>query len=178
MSHGKHTDGSAPTVRRLNRLILATTAVVLLAVAGAAFQQGSRRANGRDTLSRMGVDSLTLTVYESPNCECCARWVSRMRNNGFTVAVVEEVDVTPTKRKLGVPDGAASCHTATIGNYVIEGHVPAADIVRLLAERPNVVGLAAPGMPNGSPGMEVGLKDHYTVVTFDRNGVTAPFAVH
>ena len=117
-------------------------------------------------------------VYKSPTCGCCEGWTAHMRANGFHVITKNVYDVTPIKDANGVPPELASCHTATVDGYVIEGHVPASDIKRLLAERPKIRGLAAPGMPAGSPGMEGPYKDHYDVLTFDKNGRTTVFAQH
>jgi hypothetical protein len=102
-----------------------------------------------------------------------------MRASGFTVEVHDQDDVTPIKRASGVPESATSCHTAQVGGYVVEGHVPVADIRRMLRERPRIVGIAAPGMPVGSPGMEVGSRrDSYDVVSFTQDGRTAVFERH
>ena len=121
----------------------------------------------------------TLLVTKTAYCGCCKLWVERMKAAGFTVVVKDVESVTPTARKLGVPDDLRSCHTSQIGGYAIEGHVPAADIKRLLAEHPKAAGLAVPGMVMGTPGMEHG--DHsmpYEVILFDRSGKTKVFAVH
>ena len=123
----------------------------------------------------------TLTVYKSPTCGCCRNWVEHMRANGFHVIAVDQPDVTPVKREHGVTEQLASCHTALVSGYAIEGHVPAADVRRLLAERPaGVRGLAVPGMPTGSPGMEMPgtPPDRYDVVAFDSTGRTRVFASH
>lgn len=105
-------------------------------------------------------------VSKDPNCGCCTGWVEHLRNNGFTATVVETKDVQAVKARLRVPEELASCHTAEIAGYVIEGHVPAHAIDRLLAEKPNARGLAVPGMPIGSPGMEGGRPEVYEVVLF------------
>ena len=117
-------------------------------------------------------------VYKSPTCGCCEKWVEHMKANGFRVVVHDTADVTPVKQRAGVTPQLASCHTAFIGGYAIEGHVPAEDVRRLLRDRPDVAGLAAPGMPNGSPGMEGMGRDPYDVVAFKRDGGTAVFASH
>ena len=112
-----------------------------------------------------------VVVYKSPSCGCCGGWVDHMRANGFTVAVKERDDLTPVKARLGVPDSLQSCHTAEVGGYVVEGHVPAADIRRLLTERPRARGLAVPGMPAGSPGMgDGGHREAYQVILFGDGG--------
>ena len=121
----------------------------------------------------------TLLVTKSAFCGCCKVWVERMKAAGFTVVVKDVDNVTPTARKLGVPDNLRSCHTSQIGGYAIEGHVPAADIKRLLAERPKAAGIAVPGMVMGAPGMEHGdHKEPYQVMLFDRTGTTRVFASH
>jgi hypothetical protein len=96
-----------------------------------------------------------MTVTRDPNCGSCGNWVKHIKAAGFPVEVAQVDDVLPLKAKLGVPGALISCHTAEIGGYVIEGHVPAEVVKRLLVERPNAIGLAVPGMPVGSPGMEV-----------------------
>ncbi|GJD77498.1 DUF411 domain-containing protein [Methylobacterium gregans] len=109
----------------------------------------------------------TVAVTKDPNCGCCEKWVTHLRDAGFTVTVTEG-PVNPVKARLGVPRDLASCHTAQVGGYVVEGHVPAGAIKRLLAEKPQGTGLAVPGMPVGSPGMEVdGMEpDTYEVTLF------------
>ena len=121
-----------------------------------------------------------VTVYKSPTCGCCAKWVEHMQAAGFEVQTVNQSDVTPKKNELGVPTGVRSCHTATVGDYAIEGHVPAGDVKRLLAEQPGVAGLAVPGMPTGSPGMEMPGRapQSYQVYAFDSGRATGVFAQH
>ena len=116
-----------------------------------------------------------VTVYKDPNCGCCGAWVDYMKANGFSVTVHDVRDMTPHKQKLGVPERLASCHTAVIDGYTIEGHVPVSDIRRLLAERPKARGLAVPGMPQGSPGMETGKLDPYDVLLFQTGGKTSVY---
>ena len=107
-----------------------------------------------------------IMVWKSPSCGCCGAWVAYMREHGFKVTVVDMNDVSPVKRQHKVPETLWSCHTAVVDGYVIEGHVPAPDIERLLREHPNVAGLAVPGMVTGSPGMEGGRAQAYDVVSF------------
>lgn len=109
-----------------------------------------------------------MTVTRDPNCGCCGGWVTHVKAARFPVEVVEATDLAPLKTRLGVPDALTSCHTAEVGNYVVEGHVPADAIKRLLAERPQATGLAVAGMPIGSPGMEVSgtPPETYEVVLF------------
>lgn len=121
----------------------------------------------------------TVTVYKSPSCGCCSEWVKHMENNGFEVTTIDTQNINQIKANAGLTRALASCHTAFVGDYVIEGHVPASDIQRLLAEAPTARGLTAPGMPVGSPGMEVGDRhDPYTVMLFNENGQSQPFAHH
>lgn len=112
-----------------------------------------------------------VVVYKSPSCGCCGNWVEHLRAGGFTVAVRERHDLTPVKARFGVPAPLEACHTAEVGGYVVEGHVPATEFRRLLAERPKARGLAVPGMPVGSPGMEDGgRREAYRVIQFGENG--------
>lgn len=121
--------------------------------------------------------SAEVTVYKSPTCGCCKKWVEHLQANGFSVKAVDTEDVVKHKLANGVPYELGSCHTALVGGYVVEGHVPASDIKRLLKERPPVRGLAVPGMPIGSPGMEQGAhKQRYEVLTFDKQGKTTVFS--
>jgi hypothetical protein len=120
-----------------------------------------------------------MTVYKSPTCGCCAKWVAHMRNAGFDVTVNDVPNVGEIKAQHHVPADAQSCHTALVGGYVVEGHVPADVVNQLLKEKPAVAGLAVPGMPIGSPGMESadGNKQAYNVVSFDKAGKTQVYAV-
>jgi hypothetical protein len=116
-------------------------------------------------------------VFKSPYCECCAAWVEHMRAAGFAVKVTLVNDTTTARRRLGMPDPFGSCHTATVGGYVLEGHVPAAEVEKLLKAKPAATGLAVPGMPPGSPEMEVGTRqDPYKVFLIDKNGRETVFA--
>jgi hypothetical protein len=110
-------------------------------------------------------------VYKDPDCGCCGAWAEHMRRNGFRVATHDVRDLAAVKRKHGVPEKLGSCHTATVAGYTIEGHVPADAVRRLLAQRPDgVIGLAVPGMPLGSPGMESPTPQRYDVLAFDAKG--------
>lgn len=121
----------------------------------------------------------TLEVIKTPSCGCCKLWVERMQAAGFTVTTRDVADTSPTAKAAGVPDGLRSCHTAKIGGYVIEGHVPAADIRRLLAQKPKAVGLSVPGMVPGSPGMEMGGRmDRYQVMLIQKGGKHTVWATH
>ena len=129
---------------------------------------------------RAAIEGQPVKVYKTATCGCCAAWVEHMRMAGFTVAVEDVVDLAAVKDTLGIPQGLGSCHTARVGGYVVEGHVPAEDVARLLATRPDgVTGIAVPGMPMGSPGMEVPGRpaDPYDVVAFGSAGQSV-FASH
>jgi hypothetical protein len=119
-----------------------------------------------------------MNVYKSPTCGCCSDWVGYVEQHGFTVTVEDVADLAAIKAEHKIPAAMQSCHTALVDGYVIEGHVPVKDIERLLAERPDVVGIAVPGMPIGSPGMEVAgtAPEPFDVVAFDASGNTAVFA--
>jgi len=119
-----------------------------------------------------------MQVYKSPTCSCCQKWVDYVQKRGYQVTVSNVSDLNSVKRELGVPSGASSCHTAVIGGYFIEGHVPEEDISRLLTERPNISGLAVPGMPIGSPGMEGPNPQPYTVFAVQKDGKLTVFAEH
>lgn len=124
--------------------------------------------------------SAHMVVHKSPSCGCCGLWVDHMREAGFAVEVRDIDNVHPIKERVGVPFGMGSCHTAEIGGYFIEGHVPAEDIKRLLPHKPDAKGLALPGMPAGSPGMEMpdGRTQAYTVELVRQDGTTETFAQH
>ena len=118
-----------------------------------------------------------MTVYRSPTCGCCEKWIAHMVKQGFTVKDIPSEDMPSVKERLGVPTALQSCHTAVVEGYVVEGHVPAGDVKRLLKTKPQASGLAAPGMPTGSPGMEVGgLKGNFSVILFDKQGNAATFS--
>lgn len=145
---------------------LRTLAAGMVAVIGGSSELLARAAKTR------------MTVYKSPTCGCCVAWVKHVRAAGFDVREVDVDDVTPYKTKHGVPLDLASCHTGVVGEYAFEGHVPADLIQRLLKEKPkHAKGLAVPGMPAGSPGMEVpGRKDAFNVMLFDGKGGRSVYA--
>lgn len=148
-------------------LIVAAAAMLFIAPPG-----------GGESASDARSSSSTLVVYKSPTCGCCVSWAEYMEESGFDVEVRDVDDMGAVKAQYGVGRDVSSCHTAVIGDYVIEGHVPAEDVTRLLAERPAVLGLAVPGMPIGSPGMEQGDPANYhdyDVVTFDGRGQSELF---
>jgi hypothetical protein len=123
---------------------------------------------------------VSVTVYKNAQCGCCKNWVEHLRKEGFEVTAKDVDDLAAIKTKLGVPASLGSCHTAIVGPYVVEGHVPAADIRKLLAAKPKVVGIGVPGMPMGSPGMEMpGMPaDKYDVMAFAKDGKQRVFASH
>jgi hypothetical protein len=148
-------------------LVLAI-AVLLAGAAGASFAMASPEvADGLEA-----VPAPQMTVYATPTCGCCGAWVEHMRDNGFTVDVVYRDDLEPIRRLRKLPPALTSCHLGVVDGYAVEGHVPAEVVHRLLKDRPEILGVAAPGMPAGSPGMEMpnGFKQPYDIVSGDENG--------
>ena len=151
-------------------------------------QSPSRRTFVRTTLTLLGLASLGLphismaaieanvvTVWKTPTCGCCKDWVIHLRKEGFSVVTNDVNDTAPIRQKLGLPAKFGSCHTAQVGGYVLEGHVPAREVKRLLRDKPIAVGLTVPGMPVGSPGMEMkgemqGVRDAFDVLLVSRDG--------
>lgn len=127
--------------------------------------------------STTSTDLPTVTVYKSPTCSCCSNWIAHLEDNGFPVEAKDRANVAPVKRQLGVPEDLAACHTAVVEDYVVEGHVPAEQVKRLLRESPDLRGIAVAGMPAGSPGMEQGdYVEPYDVVAFTASGETTVVA--
>ena len=117
-----------------------------------------------------------LTVYRSPTCTCCGRWLEHMKQNGFAIKDIPTEDMDAIKRQHGVPAALQSCHTALVGGYWVEGHVPAEDVKKLLRDKPAVAGISVPGMPVGTPGMEMGPRqDPFAVMQLDKSGNTSVF---
>lgn len=136
-------------------------------------------ASGMATAAEEAAADREMTVYRSPTCGCCGKWIAHAKLNRFAVKDIVSDDMQAVKQKFGVPEKLASCHTAIVDGYVVEGHVPAGDIEKLLQTKPDVVGISAPGMPMGSPGMEMGGKqDDYAVVSFDKDGKAQVFSEH
>ena len=160
------------TVRRL--LVLGIVALAAACGGGSGREPGASDRVSTDATSG-GAEDVTMTVYKSPTCGCCAKWVDHVREAGFRVEVRDTSNVQPVKMEHGLPGHLASCHTALVGGYVVEGHVPADVIRRLLRERPEVAGIAVPGMPIGSPGMEGPYTDRYQVVAFSKDGSTSVY---
>ncbi|MEC4818717.1 MAG: DUF411 domain-containing protein [Scytonema sp. PMC 1069.18] len=130
--------------------------------------------NANNDISQFGTNSspeLDITVYRSPYCGCCGGWVEHLRAQGFQTTEIKTEHMEAIKQKYRIPQDMASCHTAVINGYVIEGHVPSKDIKQLISKKLSVVGITVPGMPIGSPGMEVGnKKEPFNVVSFDKKG--------
>jgi hypothetical protein len=153
---------------------------VAQAAALTAASLGARRLLGMPAGVPAGGPATAITVYKSASCGCCANWVDHLRANGFAPIVHDEADMDAIKDELAVPTNVRSCHTALVDRYLVEGHVPAADLRRLLKEHPAIVGLAVPGMPKSTPGMAVpgDAPEPYEVVAFARDGKTTPYAKH
>ena len=151
-----------------------TIAIAAVAIAGFAYGVAAQqKAPAAGALPKV-------TVYKTSSCGCCKLWVDHLKASGFDVQAmdVSSADVRAVSKTAGLKDEDVSCHTAKIGNYVVEGHVPADDIKRRLKEKPAIAGLSAPGIPQGSPGMEQGSKEPYDVVAFTKDGKTTVFAKH
>ena len=134
------------------------------------------RGEAASTAAAPAAKPIAIKVYKTPQCGCCKAWVQHLSRNGFQVETMDMPDLALVKQKYGVTPGLEACHTAIVNGYVVEGHVPADVIKRLLRERPAVVGIAVPGMPAGSPGMEGAMKERYDVLTFDRAGRSRVYA--
>ena len=119
-----------------------------------------------------------IDVYKSPNCGCCGSWIDHLKAAGFEIRAHNVMDIPAARKQLGMPDSLGSCHTAKVGGYVVEGHVPAADIQRLLKEKPKALGIAVPSMPPGSPGMEGPKPVPYNTLLVQAGGETSIFAKH
>lgn len=152
---------------------MAAIAGLVLVVAGVL---AGRLAGGGPAAEVSEAQPGEVVVYKSPTCGCCAAWVDHMRQAGFRVRAVDTGNLAATKAELGVDPALQSCHTAVVDGYVVEGHVPADVVRRLLRERPDVAGLAVPGMPVGSPGMEGPDPRPYDVLAFTEDGAARVFA--
>ena len=151
-----------------------------LSVAGCGAAQSNTSSEETRRSEKVNAPS-AMTVYRDPSCGCCEAWAEQAKGQGFAVTVIDRADMPAIKRQHGVPEELSSCHTAIVAGYAIEGHVPLADVRRLLVERPKGVrGLAVPGMPRGSPGMEMpdGSRDPYQVMAFDAEGRASVFSKH
>jgi len=157
------------------RITRATIAIAVMVIAGLAYGVAAQqKAPAAAALPKV-------TVYKTSSCGCCRMWVDHMKASGFDVQAmdVSSADVRAVSKAAGLRDEETSCHTAKIGNYTVEGHVPADDIKRMLKEKPAIAGIAAPGMPMGSPGMDQGgAREPYDVVAFTKDGRSTVFAKH
>ena len=131
-----------------------------------------------DALIKETVNAEEIMVYKSPTCGCCKKWVKHLQDEGFTVKTKDIANLIPVKKQFGVNPAYQSCHTAKVGQYFIEGHVPASDIKKLLKEKPAIKGLTVPGMVTGSPGMEGAYKDRYNVLAIDKNDNYSVYSSH
>jgi hypothetical protein len=165
-------------MRRPITLFCLTTVIMSAACAGADDEHAEAAGDGAVTQvasAQMPSDAVTasadtIEVWKDPNCGCCKSWVEHMRKHGFTVIAHDTADMTPVKQRNKVGADLASCHTGVIRGYTIEGHVPADLVRKMLDEKPAIAGLAVPGMPMGSPGMEGGRADKYDVIAFTADG--------
>jgi len=153
---------------RKTTLIYSAAAMLIAGAIGVSAQQSAATAKP------------TAVVYKTASCGCCKMWVEHLKANGFTVEAkdVSADEVRAVSKAAGLKDDDTSCHTAKIGGYIVEGHVPASDIQRMLKEKPAIAGIAAPGMPQGSPGMEQGSKEPFDVVAFTKDGKTKLYSKH
>jgi hypothetical protein len=153
-----------------------------LVLVGCTAAQNSRQPTSENvtaTAEAQAVLASEITVFRSPTCGCCGKWIDHAEAAGFQVKDELTEDMSAIKQQYGVPQTLTSCHTTVVGDYVVEGHVPVEDVQRLLVEKPDVAGIAVPGMPIGSPGMESGdYTEPYTVFSFTESGETAAFAEH
>lgn len=149
--------------------------VLLLALAACGTGEAGELA-GEDQAFAVSSDMPAIVVYKTASCGCCNGWVEHLREAGFTVDARDVRDLMTVKRDAGVPVGMSSCHTALVDGYVVEGHVPAEHVARMLEQRPEIVGIAVPGMPIGSPGMEGGTPEPYQVLTIGHDGSSGVFA--
>jgi hypothetical protein len=147
-----------------------------LVVAGTVITVASAGVSATPVAGASKTKPIAIKVYKTPECGCCKAWVTHLRNNGFQVETMDMPDLSLLKQKYGVKPALQACHTAVVNGYVVEGHVPADVILKLLREHPAVAGVAVPGMPMGSPGMEGASKQPYDVYTFDRAGRSRVYA--
>jgi len=137
---------------------------------------GAAAALATGAVPALAAAPIAITVYKDPSCGCCTKWVEHMRAHGFRVTTRDTTDLDQVKETFGVPRELQSCHTGTVGAYVVEGHVPAELVKKMVAERPRIAGLAVPGMPVGAPGMEGGAPQPYAVIAYTREGGTSVYA--
>lgn len=162
----------------LRRTVVSLAGVAMATIGMLSILGSTAPTSYASTISQASVETTApnITVYRSPNCSCCGGWIDHLKKQGFSVQNLPTSDIEAVKQKFNVPDNLTSCHTAMIDGYVIEGHVPANDIKRLLQEKSNVSGLSVPNMPVGTPGMEMGnKKDPFTVFSFHHKDTVAVF---
>jgi len=175
----KSTSGTIPSVFSKRNLLRGLIfSVALGATAFAVAQQPATPVATPVAIKQAGRTLPVVDVYKSPQCGCCKSWASHLQAAGFKVVLHDVDDVPAARHKMGMPDKFGSCHTARVGQYLIEGHVPAADIKRLLAEHPEAKGLAVPGMVQGSPGMEGGASQPYDTLLISGDGTASVFKHH
>lgn len=147
------------------RIVLGVGGFFLILIGAILYQ-----ANTKQDQLQESIGTSQMTVYKSPTCGCCGGYVSHMKRQGFDVDVVQQNNISGVKQTLGVPETLKSCHTSVIGDYVVEGHIPEEVIEKLLVEKPDVLGIALPDMPNGSPGMPGIKKEPFVIYSFDNDG--------
>ncbi|MEO1209742.1 MAG: DUF411 domain-containing protein [Cyanobacteria bacterium J06638_20] len=161
------------------KVVLVGLVITGLVSTSCSLARGPEVSTVQGTSAEQAAITRELTVFRSPTCGCCGLWIEHMEAAGFTVKDNLTEDMTAIKEQYGVPANLASCHTTVVDGYIVEGHIPAEDVQRLLIEKPDVAGIAVPGMPIGSPGMESGdYVEPYTVFSFTEDGMTAAFAEH
>jgi len=161
----------------LNQTGSLVVCAMLLSACSADVPQGGQETVMAKSTTSVKAELPLITVYKSPTCGCCTEWVTYLEDEGFSVTAIDHDDVDQIKAENGLTDPSLkSCHTALVDGYVVEGHVPASDIEKLLAERPDVIGLTAPGMPMMSPGMNSLIPKDYDVLAFQKNGKTRVFS--
>ena len=153
-----------------NKFILALLIVGLISVAGCTSQTG-----GNNQISGEVTEGVTATIFKSPGCGCCGVYSQYMDKKGFNVQIVDTEDLSPIKTKHNIPRSMQSCHTTVVGDYFVEGHVPIEAIQKLLSEKPDIAGIAMPGMPSGSPGMPGSKRGPFVVYAVNKDGSTNEF---
>ena len=160
-------------------LSLAATSLVLAGCTAAEDSRMSTASSPEDVAIAQAALASEITVFRSPTCGCCGQWIEHAKAAGFQVKDEVTEDMDAIKQRYGVPQSLTSCHTTVVGDYVVEGHIPAEDVQKLLTEKPDIAGIAVPGMPIGSPGMESGdYTEPYTVFSFTESGEIDAFAEH
>ncbi|MEP6766170.1 MAG: DUF411 domain-containing protein [Gemmatimonadaceae bacterium] len=162
--------------RFLSTIGRGAVALVSASLAAPLFRQSLNAESVSAPAPLMMAPPTPMVVYKDPGCGCCKEWVKIMQKAGFAITTHDTADMNAVKTTMGVPGNLQSCHTAIVGTYVFEGHVPADVVQKFLTEKPVARGLSVPGMPNGSPGMEGPTKDKYDVVLFERSGKTRVYA--